>query len=112
MIAPEDSLPKMVFDRARARIDSSVYFDVSNVRSNILGCIDNLMLDGAVASSGTRIVVRPVPAARQLTDLTAFEECLKLAPTAGLQSGRRQGGVPPRRRWIKQVERQQCEVIE
>ena len=77
MIAPEDSLPKMVFDRARARIDSSVYFDVSNVRSNILGCIDNLMLDGAVASSGTRIVVRPVPAARQLTDLTAFEECLK-----------------------------------
>jgi nucleoside 2-deoxyribosyltransferase len=42
-------------------------------------CVDNLMLDGAVEASGTRIVVNVVPADRRFIDLAGFEACLKLA---------------------------------
>ncbi len=41
---------------------------------------DNLMLDGAVLSSGARIVVRrDVPPGERFTDLRAFVECVELA---------------------------------
>jgi hypothetical protein len=42
-------------------------------------CVDNLMLDGAVEASGTKIVVNLVPADRRFVDLAGFEGCLKLA---------------------------------
>ena len=42
-------------------------------------CIDNLMLDGALEASGTKIVVNVVPAGRRYVDLAGFEACLKLA---------------------------------
>jgi nucleoside 2-deoxyribosyltransferase len=42
--------------------------------------VDNLMLYGAVEASGAPIVVKAVPDDdRRFTDLSAFEECLKLA---------------------------------
>jgi nucleoside 2-deoxyribosyltransferase len=41
--------------------------------------VDNLMLDGAVEASGTKIIVNAVPADRQFIDLAGFEVCLKLA---------------------------------
>jgi hypothetical protein len=102
----EDSVPKMVFDRARARIESSVYFEVSNVRPRILDCIDNPMLDGAVASSGTQIVVRPVPAAHRFTDLTAFEEWMLRTHFSAARAQRwRWTARPVRgvRRWCSRV---------
>lgn len=40
---------------------------------------DNLMLDGAVAASGSAVVVRHVPQEQRYTDLAAFEECLQKA---------------------------------
>jgi nucleoside 2-deoxyribosyltransferase len=43
------------------------------------GCIDNLMIVGAVLGSGGEVVVNPVPAERRFLDLSGFEECLKLA---------------------------------
>jgi nucleoside 2-deoxyribosyltransferase len=42
-------------------------------------CTDNLMLDGAVDSSGTKIIVTAPPANRRFVDLAGFEACLKLA---------------------------------
>lgn len=40
---------------------------------------DNLMLVGAVCSSGTAVVVNPTPAEHCFTDLAGFETCLQLA---------------------------------
>ncbi|MET4323802.1 nucleoside 2-deoxyribosyltransferase [Bradyrhizobium sp. RT5a] len=51
-------------------------------------CMDNLMLVGAVEGSGARIIVKATPNdGRRFTDLSAFEECLKLAaqqPSLGI----------------------------
>ncbi|HEU5322032.1 MAG TPA: nucleoside 2-deoxyribosyltransferase [Methylomirabilota bacterium] len=40
---------------------------------------DNLMLAAAVHATGAAVVVGRVPARRRFTDLSAFEECLRLA---------------------------------
>jgi nucleoside 2-deoxyribosyltransferase len=40
---------------------------------------DNLMIDGAIAASGGRLVVRDLPRAAAWRDLDAFEACLVLA---------------------------------
>jgi nucleoside 2-deoxyribosyltransferase len=42
-------------------------------------CIDNLMLVGAVEASGPTIVVESIPEDHRFSDLSGFEECLKLA---------------------------------
>ncbi|MFT4183243.1 MAG: nucleoside 2-deoxyribosyltransferase [Rhizobium sp.] len=41
--------------------------------------VDNLMLDGGIDSRGGTIVTRQVEADRLFVDLTAFEECLRIA---------------------------------
>ena len=43
------------------------------------GGADNLMLVGAVLSSGTEIVINPTPADVRFTDLSGFEVCLQRA---------------------------------
>ena len=43
------------------------------------GLADNLMLDGGVVASGGRVVVHPSEPESRFTDLTAFEECVRLA---------------------------------
>jgi nucleoside 2-deoxyribosyltransferase len=40
---------------------------------------DNLMLVGAIHSSGTEVVVNPIPVAYRFTDLAGFETCLQIA---------------------------------
>lgn len=40
------------------------------------GCLDNLMIDGAVTSSGGCIVVTELPAVSRWTDLAGFERCV------------------------------------
>jgi len=51
-------------------------------------CMDNLMLVGAVEASGAPIIVKATPDDdHRFTDLSAFEECLKLAvqqPSLGI----------------------------
>jgi nucleoside 2-deoxyribosyltransferase len=48
---------------------------------------DNLMLVGAVCSSGTEVVVTPTPAGCRFTNLAGFETCLQLAARQlGVQS--------------------------
>jgi nucleoside 2-deoxyribosyltransferase len=53
--------------------------DADGMQIEDFDCVDNLMLDGAVEASGTRIVVNTVPADRRFVDLAGFEACLKLA---------------------------------
>ncbi len=43
------------------------------------GCLDNLMIDGAVAASGGGLEAAELPAARRWTDLAAFERCVARA---------------------------------
>jgi nucleoside 2-deoxyribosyltransferase len=49
------------------------------------GCLDNLMVDGAVVASGGTLEVSDVPAEMRWSDLAAFERCV--AKVAGLLSG-------------------------
>jgi nucleoside 2-deoxyribosyltransferase len=53
--------------------------DADGMQIEDFDCVDNLMLDGAVEASGTKIVVNVVPADRRFVDLAGFETCLKLA---------------------------------
>jgi nucleoside 2-deoxyribosyltransferase len=53
--------------------------DADGMQIEDFDCVDNLMLDGAVEASGTKIVVNAVPADRRFVDLAGFETCLKLA---------------------------------
>jgi nucleoside 2-deoxyribosyltransferase len=43
---------------------------------------DNLMIDGAIAASGGRLVTRAVPRAAAWSELAAFEACIALAAAA------------------------------
>lgn len=49
---------------------------------------DNLMLEGGVHGSGGRFVAKAVPAGSEFTDLSAFEECVRLASAVLLSPGR------------------------
>jgi len=46
------------------------------------GMADNLMIDGAIAASGGRLVTRATPRAAAWTDLTAFQACIELVARA------------------------------
>ena len=46
------------------------------------GCLDNLMIDGAVVASGGCLEAADLPAAQRWTDLAAFERCVARAATA------------------------------
>jgi nucleoside 2-deoxyribosyltransferase len=43
------------------------------------GCLDNLMIDGAVVASGGTLEAAELPSTRRWTDLAAFERCVARA---------------------------------
>lgn len=69
-------------DRLRRR-DSGVHEDPDGMMIEGMGMVDNLMLDGAVITSGFEIEVTSVAAAERYRDLAGFERCLARLQAAG-----------------------------
>jgi nucleoside 2-deoxyribosyltransferase len=69
-----EALSSQVRKRASGQFEDAFHMAIEDFDR-----VDNLMVDGAVTSSGAHIVVRSTPDDRRFTDLTAFEECLQLA---------------------------------
>ncbi len=65
--------------RAAAPAADGVWRDADGMALESFGCLDNLMIDGAVFSSGGVLELAEVPAARRWSDLTAFERCVARA---------------------------------
>ena len=69
-----DALSGFVIERPLSEFEDSDHMLIEN-----FDCFDNLMLAGAVWSTGAHVIVRPARKDSKFTDLTAFEECLKVA---------------------------------
>lgn len=55
------------------------WVDADDMTVEAYGLADNLMLDGGVVASGGRVIVHPTEPEARFSDLTAFEECVRLA---------------------------------
>ncbi|MFO0292215.1 MAG: nucleoside 2-deoxyribosyltransferase [Rhodospirillales bacterium] len=62
-------------ERLRLR-ETGVHEDPDAMMIEGMGMVDNLMLDGAVITSGFEIEICAVPHDRRYVDLTGFERCL------------------------------------
>lgn len=67
-----------VGDAARVAADGE-WRDGEAMALERFGCLDNLMIDGAVLASGGCLEVVEVPAAARWADLAAFERCVAKA---------------------------------
>jgi nucleoside 2-deoxyribosyltransferase len=65
-------------DAARAAEDG-VWRDHEGLALESFGCLDNLMIDGAVAASGGVLEVTELAGGERWTDLAAFERCVARA---------------------------------
>lgn len=61
---------------AHAGLPTAAARDVDGMAVEAFGCVDNLMIDGAVFASGGCLVVANVAAAARWSDLGAFEACI------------------------------------
>jgi len=62
-----------------ARQEEGRWIDPAEMSLEDFSMTDNLMLDGAVLSSGFRIFSQATPPETRFTDLTAFEKCVQAA---------------------------------
>ena len=69
--------------RLAAQAPDGTWRDGEAMALERFGCLDNLMVDGAVFASGGSLEVDEVPAAARWTELAAFERCV--AKAAGLR---------------------------
>lgn len=65
--------------------DGEGWRDAEGMALERFGCLDNLMIDGAVVASGGSLETADVPAEARWTDLAAFERCV--ARLAALVAG-------------------------
>lgn len=56
--------------------DGDGWRDADGMALESFGCLDNLMIDGAVFASGGTLETEDLPADRRWTDLAAFERCV------------------------------------
>jgi nucleoside 2-deoxyribosyltransferase len=63
---------------------TGVFEDPDQLMIEGMGMVDNLMLDGAIITSGYKVEVNPVPAARRYHDLEAFRRCLAQLKARGI----------------------------
>ncbi len=62
--------------RTRALCGIAGERDAEGMAVESFGCTDNLMIDGAIRSSGGILILADVPAERKWLDLVAFERCV------------------------------------
>jgi nucleoside 2-deoxyribosyltransferase len=64
---------------AAARAADGVWRDGEGMALESFGCLDNLMIDGAVVASGGVLEVAELSGENRWTDLAAFERCVRRA---------------------------------
>ena len=64
---------------AAAMSEDGVWRDHEGLALESFGCLDNLMIDGAVVASGGVLEVVELAAEARWTDLAAFERCVMRA---------------------------------
>lgn len=65
---------------AAARVaDDGVWRDHEGLALESFGCLDNLMIDGAIVASGGVLEVAELPGRERWTDLATFERCVARA---------------------------------
>lgn len=76
------------FDRRTAAAFGSIDGrDAEGLAMEAFGCTDNLMIDGAIRSSGGALMLEEVPSAARWTALDAFEACVRACAAMLRQSG-------------------------
>ncbi len=74
-IAAADFTARTLAFLGGATPDGEGWRDAEGMALERFGCLDNLMIDGAVAASGGSLETADVPEAARWTDLAAFERC-------------------------------------
>lgn len=64
-------------ERTRAFLGTTGHRDAEGMLIEAFGLTDNLMIDGAIHSSGGALFVQSVPVTARWTDLSAFERCVR-----------------------------------
>jgi nucleoside 2-deoxyribosyltransferase len=86
---------------AAVRGADGLWRDGEGLALEAFGCLDNLMIDGAVVASGGALEVAALPPERRWTDLVAFERCVARAAALLRELGGAGGAARPDQRPIQ-----------
>ena len=71
-------------ERTRTFLGTGGHCDAEGMLIEAFGLTDNLMIDGAILSSGGALFVQSVPVSARWADLSAFERCVRAVAAGSL----------------------------